>query len=319
MTQFDSIIGKAPELCAIIRAAQVVAALDVTVLILGESGTGKELLARSIHSHSRRKDKPFVTINCAALPEQIVESELFGHRKGSFTGALAENKGRLRAAEGGTVFLDEIGELSPHIQAKLLRFLEEGECQAIGYTSPYKVNVRLIAATNRSLYKHVKAGQFRKDLYYRLHVVPLELPPLRHREGDITLLINHFLHVLSDFHKVVSPQFSDETFKIINHYRWPGNVRELRNFCERMIALYSGRTIYPELLPKELIVDEIKQDRQSKGFILPDTGISLDGLQVQLIRQALVKTKGNKSRAARLLGISRNTLLYRISKYGIDF
>ena len=318
MKESNTLIGKSPEFCAIIRAAEVVAVLDVTVLVLGESGTGKELLARAIHYDSHRKDKPFVTINCAALPENLVESELFGHRKGSFTGALAENKGRIRAAEGGTIFLDEVGELSPHIQAKLLRFLEESECQAIGYATPYKVDVRLIAATNRNLYNHVKTGQFRKDLYYRLHVVPLEMPPLRQREGDLSLLINHFLHVLSHHHAVEPPQLSNETLKILYRYRWPGNVRELRNFCERMIALYRGRTIHPELLPQEFLSDETKQDVHNKGFMLPDTGISLDTLQAQMIRQALVKTKGNKSKAARLLGLTRNTLLYRMSKYAID-
>ena len=318
MKGFNKLIGQSPEFLAIIRAAQVVSALDVTVLILGESGTGKELLAHAIHLESPRKDKPFVTINCAALPESLVESELFGHRKGAFTGAVADNKGRIRSAEGGTVFLDEIGELSPNIQAKLLRFLEDGECQAIGQAKPCKVDTRLIAATNRDLYNQVKAGEFRKDLYYRLHVVPLELPPLRQREGDFTLLTHHFICTLAEYHKVEPPQFSDESLKILKDYRWPGNVRELRNFCERMVALYRGRTIHPELLPREIIDGEIKKSLH-KEFVFPDTGISLDAFEAQIIRQALVKAKGNKSKAARLLGITRNTLLYRMTKYAIEF
>jgi transcriptional regulator with GAF, ATPase, and Fis domain len=318
MKGFKRLIGNSSSFGTVIRSAQVVAATDVTVLILGESGTGKELLARAIHEESNRRAQPFVTINCGALPEALAESELFGHRKGAFTGAVTDNQGRIRLANRGTVFLDEVGELPASIQVKLLRFLENGECQAIGDTKAIKVNVRLVAATNRDLYEEVKAGKFRKDLYYRLHVVPLELPPLRNRESDLIFLLNHFTTLLSDYHGLQVPLYSDESKKLLINYSWPGNIRELRNFCERMVALYSGRTIYPELLPLEITSGENEKSLYNDGFILPDKGINLNKLEEQLIRQAIIKSKGNRSKAARLLGLTRNTLLYRITKYAID-
>lgn len=314
---FDRLIGDSPVFCTVKRAAKVVAATDVTVLILGESGTGKELLARAIHDSSARREKPFVTINCAALPESLAESELFGHRKGAFTGAVNDNAGRIRAAERGTLFLDEVGELPCSIQAKFLRFLENGECHAIGHPLPVKVDVRLIAATNMELYELVKAGRFRKDLYYRLHVVPLELPPLRIRDNDLILLLNHFTEQLAIYHNLPAPSYSSETLKFLRSYHWTGNVRELRNFSERMLALYSGRTIHPELLPSEF-THEAQGHKDSSEFNLPDSGIDFYALEARLIRQALTKARGNRSKAARLLGLSRNTLLYRMNKYAIE-
>ncbi len=316
MSDFDNtLLGDSPEFSSVIRSARIIAATDVTVLILGESGTGKELLAQALHSASPRNDAPFVAINCAALPESLVESELFGHRKGAFTGATENQSGRIRAAEGGTVFLDEIGELPLTIQAKLLRFLESGECQAVGENTPRKVDVRIIAATNRDLYSLVRQGLFREDLYYRLNVVPLELPPLRQRHGDMALLLKQFTAQLALQYGLETPRYSHKALTRLEAYNWPGNIRELRNFCERMVVLLSGRTVEVENLPQEI---RSQQNATSNGpFTLPDNGISLDDLEQEMIRQALERTRGNRSRAARLLGLSRDTLLYRIKKYAL--
>ncbi len=315
----NSMLGDAPEFKSVIRSAQIVAATDVTVLVLGESGTGKELLAQALHQASHRASGPFVTINCAALPENLVESELFGHRKGAFTGAHDNNPGRIRAAEGGTLFLDEIGELPLAIQAKLLRFLESGECQSVGEQTPYKVNVRVITATNRDLYTLVRENRFREDLYYRLNVVPLELPPLRLRRGDVPLLLRHLTRELAAQHGLAAPYFNTRAQTRLEAYHWPGNIRELRNFCERMVVLHHGQELDEHILPLEML----RSRHQSQGtdtdksFALPEEGLSLDDLEREMIRQALDRTHGNRSRAARLLGLSRDTLLYRIKKYAL--
>lgn len=309
-----AMIGASPELAAVLRAAALVAVIDVTVLILGESGTGKELLAKELHRSSRRSTKPFIAINCAAIPESLAESELFGHTRGAFTGAVTEHRGRIPLAEGGTLFLDEIGDLPLNAQAKLLRFLETGECQAIGRLQPRLLDVRVIAATHRDLYQEARAGRFREDLYYRLHVVPLELPPLRARSGDIPLLLQKIMEERARHHGLPPASFSPATLDLLNRYGWPGNVRELRNFCERMLVLMPGRTIQPDNLPQEMYPGF---SRETSGFTLPDTGLHLDQVEIGLIRQALAKTGGNRSQAARLLGISRDTLLYRIKKYFI--
>jgi len=312
---YNTLLGDSPEFNSVIRSAQIVAATDVTVLLLGESGTGKELMANAMHRASERRSKPFVAINCAALPEQLVESELFGHRKGAFTGAIDGQIGRIRAAEGGTLFLDEIGELPQAIQAKLLRFLESGECQAVGEKAPSKVNVRVIAATNRDLHAQVRQGLFREDLYYRLNVVPLEMPPLRRRQGDVVHLIEQLTAQLSEQYGLESPRYSNRALTRLEGYAWPGNIRELRNFCERMVVLLNGRTVEVENLPQEI---QSHQPVQASGpFTLPDRGIKLDELEQEMIRQALERTHGNRSRAARLLGLSRDTLLYRIKKYAL--
>lgn len=319
MNAFEQLlVGESPEFRAITRAAQLVAATDVTVLILGESGTGKELLAQAIHRESRRAAQLLIAINCAALPENLAESELFGHRKGAFTGAVSDHPGRIRMAAGGTLFLDEVGELPLSIQAKLLRFLESGECQGVGQTTPEKMDVRVIAATNRDLYADVKAGRFRQDLYYRLHVVPLELPSLRLRTGDLPLLLQRFTSTLAQQHGLEPPVYHAATLSTMAHYPWPGNIRELRNFCERMLVLFSGRTIHPENLPREFRSPGAHQASSADDFALPDQGIRLDDLEVHMIRQALEKTLGNRSRAARLLGLTRDTLLYRMKKYAIE-
>jgi transcriptional regulator with PAS, ATPase and Fis domain len=306
-------VGEAPEFLAVTRSAQVAAATDVTTLLLGESGTGKELLARAIHEESQRRDGPFVTINCAALPESLAESELFGHRKGAFTGATGST-GRVRAADGGTLFLDEIAELPLNIQAKLLRFLESGECQGVGETAPAKVDVRVVAATHRNLFDMVREGRFREDLYYRLNVVPLELPPLRERTGDLELLLMRLTAGSAERHGLEPPRYTREAVLALQQYGWPGNVRELRNFCERMVVLFNGRRIDTENLPAEI---RQQAPASASEFALPDGGIRLDELERHMIRQALDKTRGNRSRAARLLGLTRDTLLYRIKKYAL--
>ncbi len=315
----EHILGQSGEFCAIIRAARIIAMTEVTVLILGESGTGKELLAQAIHHHSHRIKGPFVVLNCAAIPESLAESELFGHRKGAFTGATSDQPGRIQAAKGGTLFLDEIGELPLSIQAKLLRFLETGECQVVGQTQVDIVNTRIIVATNRDLYAQTQIGKFRQDLYYRLNIVPLELPPLRNRLDDLEKLLLIFTSRLAQQHNLSAPKYTQATLKQLCHYTWPGNIRELRNFCERMLILFSGKTIEPTNLPHEIQLKQTTIHPQLVGFALPDSGINLQALEIEMIHQALHKTYGNRSQAARLLGLTRDTLLYRIKKYAIEF
>ncbi|ALG69176.1 sigma-54 interaction domain-containing protein [Beggiatoa leptomitoformis] len=317
---FATLIGESGDFATVIRAAQLIALTDATILILGESGTGKELVARAIHQTSRRTHANFVAINCAALPESLAEVELFGHRKGAFTGADTHRQGRIQAAAGGTLFLDEIGELPLTIQAKLLRFLENGECQALGRNTPEKVDVRVIVATNRDLYAAVKAGQFRQDLYYRLNIVPLELPPLRQRKTDIKLLLQHFTHYFATQHQRAAPCYSPATLAVLTQHFWAGNVRELRNLCERLVLFYAGQRIEPKQLPAEYQQNNPteKAVHLPNWGVFPDEGINLVEVEIMLIRQALQKTYGNCSQAARLLGLSRDTLLYRIKKYAIE-
>lgn len=311
-------IGKAPEFQSLLRAMRIVSATDATVLVTGESGTGKELLAQALHQNSRRRDKSFITVNCAALPTQLAESELFGHRKGSFTGASSDSIGKVQAANGGTLFLDEIGELPLAVQAKLLRFLETGECQTVGRANNQRVDVRVIAATNCDLTQLIDKGSFRQDLFYRLHVVPLELPPLRQRPGDINLLLTGLTAELASNYKLRPPLYSKAVQKLLNSYHWPGNVRELKNFSERMLILFSGRKVEVDNLPQEFRIPASQQDYSNNRFLLPDQGLNMDELEASLIEQALVKTFGNRSKAARMLGLSRDTLLYRIKKYAIE-
>jgi DNA-binding NtrC family response regulator len=317
---FEALIGQAPNFEAMLRSAKMVASTDVTVLITGETGTGKEVLANALQSRSPRAGKPFITLNCAALPESLVESELFGHRRGAFTGAVANQTGRLQAADGGTLFMDEVDSLPLPVQAKLLRFLETGEIQPVGDTQAQRVDVRIIAATNTALEERIARGEFRKDLYYRLNVVPLEIPPLRERMGDIHLLLNHFMRIFAAEHKLPSSTLTKSALARLQNHAWPGNVRELRNVCERLSILLAGRAIEEANLPHEITnpaAANASADPKNQ-FILPESGIELDKLELDLIRQALDRCKGNRSQAARLLGISRDTLLYRMQKYGIQ-
>ncbi len=316
MNHFNSNIGHSPAFESLIRSSRIVAATDVTILIKGETGSGKEMLATAIQKESSRADRPFITLNCAALPEGLVESELFGHKKGAFTGAIANKQGLFQAADGGTLFLDEINSLPLTIQTKLLRFLESGECLAVGETKPYQVNVRVIAATNADLNKQIADGEFRQDLYFRLNVVPLEIPALKQRTEDIEALVKHFLTQFSSQHSLKAVKFSKQSFKILRDYDWPGNIRELRNLCERLSILLAGQTIEPENLPHEFS-SCVPPSAADSTFILPESGLQLDDLEADMITQALTRTLGNRSKSARLLGISRDTLLYRIQKHGI--
>ncbi|HEB54952.1 MAG TPA: sigma-54-dependent Fis family transcriptional regulator [Gammaproteobacteria bacterium] len=320
MNTFDELfIGQSPEFLALQRSAKIVAATNVTVLITGETGTGKELLAKTTHRHSKRSKDAFITINCAALPDNLVESELFGYRRGAFTGADRDHTGWVKKADGGTLFLDEIGELPLTVQAKLLRFLESGEFQPVGQAATEQVDVRIIAATNQDLYAQVQAGNFRADLYYRLHVVPLELPALRERKNDIALLIAKISQQLADKHQLDMPEYTPAAMQAFLSYPWPGNIRELRNVCERLLILFSGKRIDRPNLPVEIRGNSVIQNEQNNSnFTLPDDGIHLEELEVSMIHQALNKTRGNQSRAARLLGLSRSTLIYRMKKFAID-
>ncbi|OUD13152.1 sigma-54-dependent Fis family transcriptional regulator [Thioflexithrix psekupsensis] len=316
---FAHLLGHSALLATVIRAARIVALTDATVLILGESGTGKELLARAIHQHSLRAKQAFIPVNCAALPNTLAESLLFGHRKGAFTGAVDTQQGLLQAADKGTLFLDELGELSLEIQSKLLRFLETGEIQCVGNTQFEQINTRIIAATNQNLAEAVQAGRFRQDLFYRLNIVPLELPPLRQRVDDVELLLNTLTQQMSKKYNTASPNYTKTTIKQLKRYTWPGNVRELRNFCERMVIFHTGEEITPQCLPPEMVNTPTESLLDTPiVFQLPEQGIQLEEVERVFIQQALLKSAGNRSQAARLLGLSRDTLLYRMKKYALD-
>lgn len=313
----QTMIGKSPTFSALLRAASLTAAADVTLLITGESGTGKELLAQAVHQQSKRKDGPFVAINCAALPDTLAESELFGHKKGAFSGAVNNHKGRIPAANNGTLFLDEVGELSLATQGKLLRFLESGECQSVGSTHSSHSDTRIITATNRDLRSMVQAGQFREDLFYRLNIVPLEMPPLRQRAGDIPLLLNTMLAQSADEHGLEPPRITPPARDVLQQYPWPGNVRELRNFCERIVILFAGSVVDIDNLPLEIRQPQAQSPSHNGAITLPEDGIKLAELERELIKQALQRTRGNRSKAAGLLGLTRDTLLYRLKKYAL--
>lgn len=311
---FSQLIGQSAALQQLLNTATLLAATDVTVLIEGATGTGKELLARALHQSSPRNQRDFVAVNCASLPEGLVESQLFGHRKGAFTGADLDHKGFVQQAEGGTLFLDEVGELSLAAQARLLRFIEYGECQRLGDSQPGKSNVRILAATNRDLQQQVQSGEFREDLYFRLKVVPLELPTLAQRIDDVPLLVQHFTQQIAAQYDLPVARLSRDAIKRLQAYSWPGNVRELRNLCESLVVLLQDKTtIEASNLPAHISADPLAHC----GFKLPPSGIKLDELEVDLLQQALQASAGNKSRAARLLGISRDVFLYRLKKYAI--
>jgi len=308
---FETIVAEAPEMRAALRLATQVAATDATVLILGESGTGKELIARAIHEGSARRGGPFVKVDCAALPEGLLESELFGHEKGAFTDAAAEKPGRFELAHGGTLFLDEVGELPQSLQAKLLRVLQERAFERVGGTRTISVDVRILAATNRDLAKALKGGQFREDLYYRLNVVPILVPPLRRRPEDILPLAAHFLQRFGARYGKVIPGLSPEAAALLRRYSWPGNVRELEHAIERAVILWERGVIRPEELAVDLMAVA------SDG--LPDQELmTLEELEREYIRRVLRRVRGHKSRAARILGINRKTLLEKRKRYGLE-
>ena len=300
----------------VMRTAKLVSATDTNVLIRGESGTGKELIAQLIHNQSARAQRPWVALNCAALPTELAEAQLFGYRQGAFTGAGRDTTGFLQQAEHGTLFLDEVGELSLSIQSKLLRFLEEGECQRVGDPSPQRLDVRVLAATNQDLEQRIREGAFRADLFYRLNIIPIDLPPLRERAGDIRTLLRHFVDTLCETHGVTPPHFSDSALRRLDQHDWPGNVRELRNLTERCVVFMSGQRIEASDLPDEWF-ESIRVSESQLPIRLPASGIELAEVERNLISQALDRTGGNQSQAARLLGLSRDTLLYRLKKFGL--
>jgi transcriptional regulator with PAS, ATPase and Fis domain len=292
-----------------------------TVLITGESGTGKELAARAIHELSPRQHGCFVPVNCGAIPEELLESELFGHVRGAFTGAVNARQGRFQLAHGGTLFLDEIAEMSPKLQVKLLRVLQERQFEPVGSDNPVQVDVRVVAATNKDLRVAVREGKFREDLFYRLNVLPLELPSLREREADITLLIRHFLAVHCLRREKAVIQIDNEAMAMMKQYSWPGNVRELENLIERIVVLNEDRIVRPRDLPDYVILNAVPQHQTTAQVALPSEGVDLDGflenIENGLIQQALQRSRGNKTLAAELLKLNRTTFIERLRKKGM--
>ncbi|UCD27849.1 MAG: sigma 54-interacting transcriptional regulator [Planctomycetota bacterium] len=304
------IIGHSQALIQALDLCARVAASNATVLVLGETGTGKELIARHIHANSSRNSKPFIALNCAALPETLLESELFGHEKGAFTGAVSQKIGRFELANGGTIFLDEIGDISHSTQIKLLRVLQEKDFVRVGGTKTVTCDVRVIAATNRDIQKAVEKSDIREDLYYRLNVFPIQMPPLRQRREDIPMLVEHFVKVSATQLNVPPPQVTEEAMAMLTTYKWPGNIRELQNILERAVLLSDGRTIGANELPKEITGKTVIQplDKNDSG---------LWGYEKALIVKALRENGWNQTRAAKVLNISRDNLRYRIKKYDI--
>lgn len=312
---FENILGRSDVLLEVLDMAARAASSNATVLIRGETGTGKELLARAIHFNSSRSNNPLVTINCGAIPKELLESELFGYRRGAFTGAIADKKGRIELADGGTLFLDEIAELSPDLQVKLLRLIQEGEIEKIGSEVKAKVDVRIVAASHRDLQAMIEDGTFREDLYYRLAVIPLVMPPLRERADDIPELVQHFFRKSQERNKRPELVMPPTLLPYFVRYRWPGNVRELENIVERIVVLARGSQVTIEDLPQFLTQERAGID--ALEIDLPSQGISLEAIEKELILRALHTCDWNQSRAARYLDLSRKTLLYRIEKHGI--
>jgi len=309
----SSIIGNSPPMAELLEMISYVAATEATVLITGESGTGKELVAAELHKNSDRHDGPFVKVNCAALAETLLESELFGHEKGAFTGADRRREGKFVQADGGTLFLDEIGETTQAMQVKMLRVLQEHELQRVGGDETIKVDVRILAATNRDLAVEVKAGRFREDLYYRLNVVTLSVPPLRERREDIPLLVSHFVRKFSEKNRRSVESVTPRCMELLVSYGWPGNVRELENAIERGVILMRGDQLSEKSLPLPIQ----KQQGTGKGTIAGPA--SLQEAERLLILQTLEETGGNKSEAARRLGITRKTLQNKLQRYDLNF
>jgi DNA-binding NtrC family response regulator len=312
---FASIIGRSRGLMHVLEMASRVAQRDSTVLISGETGTGKELLAKAIHQNSRRKQQLCVTINCGAIPKDLLESELFGHTRGSFTGAVATKRGKVELADGGTLFLDEIGEMPLELQVKLLRLIQNGEIEKVGAAEPTHVDVRIIAATHRNLEALIQDGAFREDLYYRLAVVPLAIPPLRERTDDIPELVEQLFLKARQKHDLPKLRLPSALLPYFVGYRWPGNVRQLENVIERLVVLATGDEVSVNDLPDFLQRQASRLD--AIQFELPPHGISLEGIEKELIVKALQKFDWNQTHAAKYLDISRRTLIYRMEKHGL--
>ncbi len=307
------IIGSSKKMLEVFELVNKVADTNASILIIGESGTGKEGIAASIHNKSGRNHKPFITVNCGAIPETLIESELFGYEKGAFTGANSRKPGRFDRAQGGTLFLDEIGELSLPLQVKILRVLQEKEFERVGGSEVIKADVRIIAATNKDLDKMVAKGEFREDLLYRLKVIPVCLPPLRERKEDISLLVEYFIDKYCKEINKEKLEIDPITLDLIKSYDFPGNIRELENLIERLIILSSGGRIVPSLLPKEILKGAFASKKEE--FVLPEKGINLERVEESFVRQALDMAKGNQTNAAKLLGLSRHALIYRMDKF----
>ena len=319
---YENLIGNSEGIQKVCSLIEKVAETDSTILILGESGTGKELVARTIHYNSPRKNKPLIPINCGAIPETLLESELFGHEKGAFTGASATRIGRFELADGGTIFLDEIGDMSPTLQVKLLRVLQQREFERVGGVRTIKVDVRIIAATNIDLEHAVHEGKFREDLYYRLNVIPVVIPPLRERADDIPLLMDHFLSHFNKTKKRDIKGFSPAAMDILISYPWPGNIRELENLVERLIILKGNGTICPDDLPDKFISHTLNNEG-ALHITLPETGVNLkdvvEEFENNLILQAMQKAQGVKNKAAQLLSLNRTTLVEKLKKKKLDY
>jgi len=315
--EFDNIIGRSGPMQEIFATIERVAPTRATVLLTGESGVGKDLIARAIHFHSPRKDRPLVKINCTAIPENLMESELFGYEKGAFTGANASKPGKFEQADTGTVFLDEIGDVPVAIQVKLLRILQEREFERLGSNVTRHIDVRLIAATNQDLRAALEQGTFREDLYYRLNVVPLNIPPLRDRKQDIPFLANHFVHKLAPDTGCQVESITDAGMDKLMAYHWPGNVRELENVIERSLVMCAGRQLDAADIKLESAPRPRPVNDGADSHFLPE-GMTLDQYEQDLIREALKRANGNKSQAARLLGLTRNALRYRLTQMGLE-
>ncbi len=310
------LVGRSPALQSIVETVEKVAqAESAAVLLTGESGTGKELVARAIHAQSTRSDQPFVEVNCSALPENLVESELFGHERGAFTDARSRKQGLAELADGGTLFLDEIGDMPAAAQAKVLRFLEDSRFKRVGGTSDIKVDARVIAATNHDLDRMVESGAFRSDLFFRLKVVPIHIPPLRERREDIVPLALFFVEQLSRDLKRDSATLTESALRVLEGYSWPGNARELRNVLERVLILGGPGDIRAEDIPVEMRAPLPASTVGDRLCELPTEGLRMEDVERDLMRQALLRTSGNVTRAADLLGLSRDTLRYRLDKY----
>jgi two-component system response regulator HydG len=309
------IIGRSPQMLGLLEQVDMVAASDATILLVGESGTGKELIANAIHEGSSRAGEPLIKVNCAAIPDTLLEDELFGHEKGAFTGAQSARKGRFERADKGTLFLDEIGEMPSHLQVKLLRILQEQEFERLGGSETVKVDVRLVAATNKNLEEMVEKGRFREDLYYRIAVIPLRLPPLRERTSDVLLLADHFLRKSAQKNRRTYTGFSPEAQDKMLAYSWPGNVRELENCIERAVVMGRDGEIGPELIAFHS--GEDRKDRTNLVERLFTTDLSFAQLEKEIILMALDRARWNQSKAARLLGMTRRTLQYRMDKHEI--
>lgn len=318
---FQGILSGCSEMQKIFGVIEKVARTRSTVLVLGESGTGKELIARALHGLSGRSGR-LVPVNCGAIPEDILESELFGHEKGAFTGAVSSRVGRFQLADNGTIFLDEIGEMSPKLQVKLLRVLQERKVDPVGSTRSVDVDVRVVAATNKDLAEEVKAGRFREDLFYRLQVVPVSLPALRERDGDVELLAQHFLSRHSDELNRPGFTFSEEALRYLSAYSWPGNIRELENLVERLAILSDEEIIGVEQIPDFVRAAQPTTITTLEDFVLPSFGVDfnalVDSYENKLIETALSQTGGNKKAAAKLLGLNRTTLVEKIKKKGLE-